>query len=103
MPLPLMFCAANNVSIAAALLPFKSFSALMKLKMVVNAGVVFCGPLSTFQIGVKPSVTASPVSPSLSKTSQRMAHTEDSLHQHPKLFPVLVAGGFVCTLNVHEH
>src|SRR3954465_13653373 len=103
MVLPLMFCAANRVLIPPALLEFKSFSALMKLKMVVNAGVVLCGPLSTFQIGVKPSVTESPVSPSLSNTSQRMDHTEDSLHQQPKLRPVLVAGGLICTLNVLEH
>ena len=41
MPALLMFCAATSVSIAAALLLFCAFSAVMKLKMVVNAGVFF--------------------------------------------------------------
>src|SRR5689334_22013325 len=101
-----MFCAASNVLMAATLLTLRSFNALMKLKMVVNAGVVRSGPLSTFQIGVNPNVTVSPASPSLSNTSQRMAHTDDSLHQQPKLpagDPGGVVAGLLFTLNVLEH
>ncbi len=44
---------------AVTLAVFCALSAEMKLKMVVNAGVVRCGPVSTFQIGSNPSATLS--------------------------------------------
>jgi hypothetical protein len=100
-----MFWPAISVSIAAAWAGCAVLSAAVKVKMLVSAGVVRSASMSTSHIGLKPSATPSLVSATPSYMSQSSDHTDDSLHQQPKL-PLGVPGGFcaglVSTLNVLE-
>src|SRR5690348_12464100 len=94
MPAAVMFCAEISVSMAVAWLAFAARTAVVKLKMLVNAGVVFCVPISTSHIGLKPSATVSFASALPSYMSHNTDQTVDSLHQQPKL-PFGEPGGLV--------
>jgi hypothetical protein len=61
-----MFCANTSVSMALALATFCALKAVTKLKMVVNAGVIFWLLTNTFHIGWKPSAKVSFASAALS-------------------------------------
>jgi len=100
-----MFWPAISVSIAAACDGCAVLSAVVKLKMLVSAGVVRCSLISTSHIGLKPSATLSllsatpstcPRAPTIRTircTSSRMCHWVN---------PADSATDFVSTLKVLE-
>src|SRR4029077_14513118 len=90
----LVFCAASSVSSAATLAGFSSFTAVMKLKMLVKAGVARWSLMRTLQIAENPRATLSLASALLSYRSHSTDHTVDSLHQQPTL-PEGEPGGLV--------